>query len=307
LLVDQSRLVAGKSLPERAPAAMVKRARTDAKPAKAKDAKPKDQEQEMHKKAKKRKKSLLERIDGPSEAEKLLPRTLEQRMAARRIVVVLEQAALELVQPRKGAVELLSPDEHKHLLAKNRRSIAEIRPDITHQCLMALLDSPLNKAGKLLIFIHTAQNVLIEVHPSLRIPRTFKRFAGLACELLQRNKIRAAGANEVLMKIVANPVSKYLPPGARRFGLSVNGRSVKLRDFCAGLEGEANSAKAEAGSSARPIVFAIGAVAHGDPVSEQQFGFEYIEERLSICPWGLSAACCCSKVCNEFENLWDIC
>merc|ERR1712137_368601 len=108
--------------------------------------------------------------------------------------------------------------------------LADVRPDITHQCLMSLLDSPLNKAGKLLIYLHTSQNVLIEVHPSLRVPRTFKRFAGLASELLQRNKIRAAGANETLMKVVSNPVEKYLPAGSRRFGFSVSGRPVKIRE-----------------------------------------------------------------------------
>eukprot|EP00913_Durusdinium_trenchii_P006540 g6143.t1 len=102
----------------------------------------------------------------------------------------------------------------------------EALPDITHQCLMALLDSPLNKVGKLLIYIHTAKNVLVEVHPSLRVPRTFKRFAGLCVELLQRQKIRASGANETLMKVVQNPVEKYLPPGSRRFGLSVSGRQA---------------------------------------------------------------------------------
>merc|ERR1711865_718723 len=106
----------------------------------------------------------------------------------------------ELVQPRKGSVELLNSDDHKGILAKNKRDIGDMRPDITHQCIMALLDSP------------------------LRVPRTFKRFAGLACELLQRNKIRAAGANETLMKVVANPVTKYLPPGAKCIGFSVAGR-----------------------------------------------------------------------------------
>lgn len=47
------------------------------------------------------------------------------------------------------------------------------------QCLLTLLDSPLNKAGLLQVYIHTAKGVLIEVNPSVRIPRTFKRFAGL--------------------------------------------------------------------------------------------------------------------------------
>lgn len=253
-------------------------------------------------KAKKRKKTVLEKVEGPSEADKLLPRTLEERMSARRIVVVLEKCPLECIQPRKGAYELLNSDDHKNLCAKNGRDLADVRPDITHQCLMALLDSPLNKAGKLLIYMHTSQNVLIEVHPSLRVPRTFKRFAGLAVELLQRQKIRAASANETLMKVVANPVEKYLPPGSRRFGLSVNGRAVKLRDFAADLD------KGEQGSdSTAPIVFVVGSVAHGDPVTEGNFGANYVEENLSICPWGLSAACCCSKICSEFEYLWGIC
>lgn len=266
-------------------------------------------EPDAHKKAKKRKKSLKDKIDGPSEADKLLPRTLEERMAARRVVVVLECCGLELVQPRKGAMELLNPDDHKGILAKHKRDIADVRPDITHQCLMTLLDSPLNKAGKLLIYLHTAQNVLIEVHPSLRIPRTFKRFAGLVVELLQRNKIRAASANTTLMKIVSNPVGKYLPPGSRRFGFSVNGRGVKLRDFVSSLESsESTNGNLSGGASGGvPVVFAVGAVAHSDPVSEHQFGGEYIEEKISICPWGLSASCCCSKICNEFESMWDIC
>lgn len=252
------------------------------------------------KKANKRKKNVQEKVDGPSASEKLLPRTMEERIAARRVVVVLEKCALECVQPRKGAIELLNSDDHKAIIGKSGRDLADIRPDITHQCLMTLLDSPLNKAGKLLIYVHTAQNVLIEIHPSLRIPRTFKRFAGLIVELLQRQKIRAAQSNETLMKVVANPVEKYFPAGSRRFGFAVAGRAVKLRDFAATLEGEDKNASA-------PLVFAIGAVAHGDPTAEAQFGINYIEERISICPWGLSAACCCSKICNEYEYLWGIC
>lgn len=256
---------------------------------------------DLHSKAKKRKKTLHDKIEGPSEADKLLPRTLEERLAARRIVVVLEKANLECVQPRKGSMELLNSDDHKGVMNRNGRDIADARPDITHQCLMTLLDSPLNKAGKLLIYIHTAQNVLIEVNPSLRVPRTFKRFAGLASELLQRYKIRAANANETLMKVVSNPVEKYLPPGARRFGLSVNGRAVNFRDFAKDLDQDGEN------TLAVPLVFAIGAVASCDPVNEANFGANYVEESLNICPWGLSASNVCSKICNEFEYLWKVC
>lgn len=50
------------------------------------------------------------------------------------------------------------------------------------QCLLMLLDSPLNRAGLLQVYIHTERNVLIEVNPSTRIPRTFDRFCGLMGE-----------------------------------------------------------------------------------------------------------------------------
>ena len=73
----------------------------------------------------------------------------------------------------------MNGDDHHSFLKKHGRDPADMRPDITHQALMALLDSPLNKAGLLRVFIHTANNVLIEVSPHIRIPRTYKRFAGL--------------------------------------------------------------------------------------------------------------------------------
>lgn len=42
-----------------------------------------------------------------------------------------------------------------------------------------LMDSPLNRAGLLQVYIRTEKNVLIEINPQTRIPRTFKRFAGM--------------------------------------------------------------------------------------------------------------------------------
>lgn len=60
----------------------------------------------------------------------------------------------------KGKYELLNSDDHKNILAKSGKDISSYRPDITHQCLMMLLDSPLNKAGKLLVYVHTMNNVI---------------------------------------------------------------------------------------------------------------------------------------------------
>lgn len=143
------------------------------------------------------------------------PKTNADKDSTRRLIVVLEQACLETYKhsappgARGGKGEdkysLLNCDDHQGVLAKMGRDIAHARPDITHQvrldlspssavsrvsssltsrrtllqCLLTLLDSPLNKAGRLQVYIHTAKGVLIEVNPAVRIPRTFKRFGGL--------------------------------------------------------------------------------------------------------------------------------
>jgi rRNA small subunit pseudouridine methyltransferase Nep1 len=82
--------------------------------------------------------------------------------------------------------------------------------------LLTLMDSPLNKSGKLQVYIHTANNILIEVSPHVRIPRTYKRFAGLMVQLLHKLKIRAANGPETLLKVIKNPITAHLPASAMR-------------------------------------------------------------------------------------------
>lgn len=62
-----------------------------------------------------------------------------------------------------------------------------------------LMDSPLNRAGLLQVYIHTQKNVLIEVNPQTRIPRTFDRFCGLMGKRLMLcagHKIMQGGGQE---------------------------------------------------------------------------------------------------------------
>lgn len=81
---------------------------------------------------------------------------------------------------------------------------------------MTLLDSPLNKAGLLRVYIHTTKNILIEVNPKVRIPRTFKRFSGLMVQLLHKFSIRSIDGNEKLLKLIKNPITDYLPPNCKK-------------------------------------------------------------------------------------------
>ena len=228
------------------------------------------------------------------ESRKLVPATLEDKLVGRRVIVVLEKASLELHLGKKGK-EILNCDDHKNQLSRSGKDFANYRPDIVHDCLKALLDSPLNKSGKLQIYIHTANNILIEVNPALRIPRTYKRFAGLMAELVDKHKIRAANSRDILMKVIANPVSQYLPAGGRKFALSVNGKMQSTKAFAAAFA-DANL----------PVTISIGAVSTGEPSEEPQFGGEYAEELVAISNFGLSAAVCCSKICDAFEDVWAI-
>ena len=87
---------------------------------------------------------------------------------------------------------MLNGDDHANYISnKLKKDPAEYRRDITHQCLLTLLDSLLNKAGKLQVFVTTVSDQAIKIHPSTKIPRTYKRFAALFAQLLKRLSIRA--------------------------------------------------------------------------------------------------------------------
>jgi rRNA small subunit pseudouridine methyltransferase Nep1 len=134
------------------------------------------------------------------------------------LIVLLDLACLETVKTRKGDFELLNCDDHVGIMKKHNKDPQKYRPDIVHQEMLAVLDSPLNKAGKVKLYVHTEKNVLIEVNPTTRLPRTFKRFSGLMVQLLHRLKIRSADGNDMLLKVVKNPISRHIPAGARCFG-----------------------------------------------------------------------------------------
>jgi len=223
---------------------------------------------------------VMDRPEGAYEADSMLPSDISRRMDGQNVVVVLEKAALLL------ALELET--DPKQVEIENELLV-------THECLIALLDSPLNKTGKLTIFLHSSEDVLIEVHPSLRVPRTFPRFVRIIGDLIRKGEVSGQQANYPLMKIVPTPVEQYFPKGTPCYGLSAAGRQIRLRDV----------AEKVVPPEPEVIVFAIGA-SYQDPIQEKEFGKSYAPDLISICPWGLRASSACHMVCREFESLWEI-
>lgn len=155
---------------------------------------------------------------------------------------------------------------------------------------MTLIDSPINKAGRLQIYIHTAKGVLIEVSPSVRIPRTFKRFAGLMVQLLHRLSIRSTTSQEKLLRVIPNPITDHLPPNCRKVTLSFDAPLVRVRDYIDTL-----------GPQESCCVF-VGAMARGP----DNFADDLVDEKISISNFSLSASVACSKFCHAAEDSWDI-
>ncbi|EFN81317.1 ribosomal RNA small subunit methyltransferase NEP1 [Harpegnathos saltator] len=203
----------------------------------------------------------------------------------KRLIVILEYAQLESVKNGNN-FELLNCDDHTAILKKYNRDPGSCRPDITHQCLLMLMDSPLNRAGLLQVYIHTEKNVLIEINPQTRIPRTFKRFAGLIVQLLHKYNIRASDGPMKLLKVIKNPVSDHLPVGCRKILMSFSSNKVQN--------------PRELVPSEEPIAIVIGAMAHG------QVKTDYTEDIIAISKYPLSAAITCSKLCTAFEEVWGI-
>lgn len=200
-------------------------------------------------------------------------------------IFVLEKASLEVAKVGK-TYQILNSDDHANFLRKHNKNPADYRPDIVHQALLMILDSPFNKAGRLrAVYVRTEKGVLFEVKPHARMPRTYKRFAGLMLQLLQKLSISAAGKREKLLRVIKNPVTQYFPLNSRKIGFSYSSEKlVDMRDYVAAISDDVT------------LVFVVGAMAHG------KIEKDYVDDFISISGYPLSAAYCITRICNALEQ-----
>ncbi|KAF2302097.1 hypothetical protein GH714_032713 [Hevea brasiliensis] len=166
------------------------------------------------------------------------------------LIFVLERASLEVAKVGKS-YQILNSDDHANFLRKNNKNPADYRPDIVYQALLSILDSPVNKAGRLrAVYVKTDKGVLFEVKPHVRIPRNINDLLELC--LLQKLSITAVGKREKLLRVIKNPVTQYLPVNSRKIGFSYSSEKlVKMNKYVAAVSDDVD------------IVFVVGATAHG--------------------------------------------
>ena len=214
---------------------------------------------------------------------------VEKKEKTSPITFILVGAPLKIATIGKDIVLLNSELHKKYIRGKLGMDPFFFRPDVLHQSLLTILDSPLNKSGNVRIFVKTFENVLIKIDESVKIPRTFTRFSGLFAQLLKNLKIRAVNTSKTLLKIIKNPVTDHLPLNLKKFGLSTKGKKIKIREFVEKLGNQ-------------EIVYVVGAVAKGNPAMECDF----LDDSICISNYGLSASNCLFKIIQCYEDMYNI-
>lgn len=130
--------------------------------------------------------------------------------------LVIAESALELV-PRelqnhnsvlasakkfnkKPSEILLDVSWHFAAMKKIKNEIKRGRPDLIHFCLLEATSIPLYFANKLQVFVHTVNDDVISLDKSVRLPKSYHRFAGLVEKLFSEKKIEEDGKNLLEIK-----------------------------------------------------------------------------------------------------------
>ena len=88
---------------------------------------------------------------------------------------------------------LLDRSYHHRAMLRLRDAYRRGRPDIVHMSLLQALGSPLNREGMLRTYVHTIQDYVIDVDPSVRLPKNYDRFVGLIEQLFEYGQVPPEG------------------------------------------------------------------------------------------------------------------
>lgn len=109
-------------------------------------------------------------------------------------------------------------------------------------------------------------------------------------QLLHRLSIRSVNSQEKLLKVIQNPITDHLPPNCRKVTLSFDAELVKVSDYIGKL------------APKESICVFVGAMAKGT----DNFADQFVDEKIAISNWSLSASVACSKFCHAAEDVWGI-
>jgi len=227
------------------------------------------------------------------------------------LTIVLVESALQLVpreiqshpqikqyakRRQKGAEEvLLDRAFHHAAMQKLARRGYPIpvekmgRPDIVHNTLLQILETPLNWEGRLRVFVHTQDDHVISIDPKVRLPKNYVRFVGLIEQLFAQKRVPREG--EPLLRVETSSLQdlvRKLSP-TKVLGFSTSGKPALMRTIAD-----------RASKLSDPLAF-IGAFPRGHFTEETR---RSLDETFSVDRESLDAWVVAGRLVYDFE--WSI-
>jgi rRNA small subunit pseudouridine methyltransferase Nep1 len=212
----------------------------------------------------------------------------------RRVVVILAKAGLKIGQ--YGLVDAY--DRSATTLTPTEPHLAEFRPDIVHQCLLALFDSDIATSGLLQVYISTTRDKTIEVSPALRPPRTYSRFKGLMEKLLTEGVV-ATAEGQWLMRTTRWSIAPQIPYGAEVHGIhnSLTTPVVTALQLAKATVAEPVSDSLQGGIK---NVYAFYCVSCTDDSNLD--GLDYVTQPVCLSKFPSTPHVACSRICEGYRH-----
>ncbi|KAK7294967.1 hypothetical protein RJT34_17868 [Clitoria ternatea] len=203
-------------------------------------------------------------------------------------IFILDNASLKVGLVGKNRKILCSVEDVK-LLLKKKKNLNDYRPEIIHEALKTILDSPLNKSGMVgVIYVKIDQGVAFEVNPCWRIPRSRERFCSVIMELLQKSLIRTEDTNEVLLRVVEEPTC-HLPVNSHIVGLSYTAEKlVDIKKYVAVWSNDLF-----------PVLM-VGAMVN------EKVKKDPVHDYISVSEYPLGTDTCLGMILEAIEQKWEI-
>jgi len=115
------------------------------------------------------------------------------------------------------------------------------RPDIVHNTLLQILETPLNWEHQLRVLVHTQDDQVITINPRIRLPKNYVRFVGLMEQLLVQKRVPETG--EMLMQVEKSNLRQIVRSAAAEkvLGFSTQGKPMLMRDVAKQSSGSENA------------------------------------------------------------------
>ena len=104
------------------------------------------------------------------------------------------------------------------------------RPDIVHNTLLQVLETPVNWENQLRVFVHTQDDYVITINPRIRLPKNYLRFVGLIEQLFFIGRVPERGDPLMQIKKCSLQTLAKSIPTRDIVGFSTLGQPKLMRD-----------------------------------------------------------------------------